>query len=266
MKPCGPIAACAALLAISALVALPGCGQAGHGAGCRPPTAAPTSPAAAVHTPSPAAHDSAAEGGADAASPAADSGQPARTATASESPLKLLDNFHPIVPGRAYRGAQVHDETLAYIVRHHGVRTVVNLRGENSGVPWYDWEKAECGRLGVQLIDIRTSAAALPPPEELLALYDTIQSAPEPLLFHCKSGADRTGMASALWRMLKLGEDVEAAGNQLSIAFGHFRGVHPEMMELVRLFQADRDWIVNEYPHIYAERTAARKPGGGADD
>lgn len=175
------------------------------------------------------------------------------------SPLNAFDNFHAITEGRAYRCAQVRPESLEFISRTRKIRTVVNLRGENSGSEWYDVERRACQELGLQLVDIRTSAAALPTPESLLQLYDTIKTAPEPILFHCKAGADRTGMAAAVWRMVQEGDDAKAAGRELSIAFGHFRNVHPEMIELVTLFKADRGWILNEYPRVYAERSAARK-------
>ncbi|MBK8915955.1 MAG: tyrosine-protein phosphatase [Phycisphaerales bacterium] len=186
----------------------------------------------------------------------------AATTPAEPSPLTVLDNFHAIEAGRAYRCAQVREATLPWVVRTHGIRTVVNLRGPNPGTDWYDREVRICDELGVRRIDIRMSASSLPTPENLLLLYDTIRTAEEPLLFHCKSGADRTGMAAAAWRRIQLGEDAATAGRQLSMRFGHFRNVHPEMFELIRMMTPTREWIEQEYPRALTERTAAQGERG----
>ncbi len=164
-------------------------------------------------------------------------------------PLRPTDNFHTIEPGEAYRSAQLDAQTLKLVVEVYGIATVINLRGDNTGENWYDNEKAALDELGVTLVDVRMSAHELPPRAELLKLYDAFQSARGPILIHCKGGADRTGAASAIWRMMMLGESREtAAARELSPLFGHFQAFTPEMDELVAMFQPDRDWILHDYP------------------
>ena len=51
--------------------------------------------------------------------------------------------------------------------------------------------------------DFPISATKRPTRRELLVLIDTLRSCPYPLLIHCKSGADRTGLASALYLMVR---------------------------------------------------------------
>ena len=164
------------------------------------------------------------------------------------APLRLTDNFHVIEWGRAYRTAQLDAETLGLLVDLLGIRTVVNLRGENISEPWYDNERTLLDGKGVTLIDVRMSANELPRREELLKLYDAFLTAEEPILMHCQAGADRTGAAAAIWRMVVLGDSREAAARELCICYGHFEAVTPEMDELVRIFEPDRDWIEEEYP------------------
>jgi len=41
------------------------------------------------------------------------------------------------------------------------------------------------------------------------------------MLIHCKAGADRTGFACTLYRMIKLNEPVEKARESLSWEYGH---------------------------------------------
>jgi protein tyrosine/serine phosphatase len=164
------------------------------------------------------------------------------------APLTPTDNFRVLEPGRAYRSGQVDADTMELLVNVFGIRTVINLRGENVGEPWYDNEKAVLDANEVELVDVRMSAHALPPRAELLKLYDAFLSVEEPILIHCSAGADRTGAASALWRMVVLGHEREDAAGELCVCYGHFEAFTPEMDELVRIFQPDRTWIEQQYP------------------
>lgn len=203
-----------------------------------------------------AAHESSAVGAIETQDTAPQS-QPTNTATSDPSPLRPLDNFHAIEEGRAYRSAQLYPETLDWVIRNYGIRTVINLRGPNPKMDWYPREKAVCERNTVRQIDIPLSAFNLPPPEHLLAIYDAFKDAHEPILIHCRAGADRTGMASALWRMLMRGESKQAAAAELSLKYGHLRIRHPKMLEMVELFDPRREWVTDEYPRIYKEKKAA---------
>lgn len=164
------------------------------------------------------------------------------------SPLRPLDNFHTIAGGRAYRSGQLAPDTLKYIIEMKRIRTVVNLRGPNPGSGWYQDERAACEAAGVRLVDVALSASSLPTRENALALYDLFEDpSAEPLLIHCRGGADRSGMVAAMWRREVLGEDRAVAAKELSWVYGHFEVVHPEMDEFIRIFEPSRDWIVNEY-------------------
>src|ERR1700677_4850191 len=48
----------------------------------------------------------------------------------------LGDNLHEVLPGEIYRGAQRSPQDLQKLVKRHGIRTVVNLRGTTNS-PWY---------------------------------------------------------------------------------------------------------------------------------
>lgn len=173
-------------------------------------------------------------------------------------------NLHPIADGIAYRSAQPTDTSLTTAIEHLGLKTVVNLRGENAGDAWYDEERAACEAAGVTLVDIRMSAHSLPTRESLLALYDTFTNAAYPMLIHCQGGADRSGAAAAIWRMVVQQHPREQAAAELSTDYYHFRWYAPEMDQLVELFEPDREWILNTYDPATAP--PSKTPPGDADE
>src|SRR5262249_10308377 len=63
-------------------------------------------------------------------------------------------NFHEVVPGEVYRSAQLSPQTLEGYIRARGIRTVINLRGENFDEDWYHNEKAACVRAGATFEDV----------------------------------------------------------------------------------------------------------------
>ncbi len=164
------------------------------------------------------------------------------------APLTVFDNFRVIEPGKAYRSAQLDATSLALVLDEYDIKTVINLRGENEDEAWYQAETRVASEMGVEHIDIRMSASRLPPREVLLQLYDTFQSAEHPILMHCQAGADRTGAAAAIWRMVVNEDPKPVAAFELSIIFGHFTARYPEMDRLVRMFEPSREWIESQYP------------------
>ncbi len=163
------------------------------------------------------------------------------------APLTVFDNFRTIESDRAYRSAQLDAETLRLVIDRYGIRTIVNLRGENEDERWYQNERDVAAEVGATLVDIGMSANSLPSRETLLKLYDSFKAAEYPILIHCQAGSDRTGAAAAIWRMAVNGESRAAALAELSPLYGHFEAVHPDMDRLVRMFEADRTWIERDY-------------------
>jgi protein tyrosine/serine phosphatase len=136
--------------------------------------------------------------------------------------VQLTGNFHAVIAGEVYRSAQPTADDIAAHVHRQGIRSVLNLRGSHVGTAWYDEEVAASDRLGIRHIDLQLSAHRELSDAEITRLEEIMRSAPKPLLIHCKSGADRTGLAAALYLLAVLhGRPGEAAG-QLSWVYGHF--------------------------------------------
>lgn len=135
--------------------------------------------------------------------------------------LQLTGNFHTVVAGEFYRSAQPSAGQLQRYVKSHGIRTVINLRGASESAGWYSDEVAAARELGVWHIDFRMSASTMMTREAADQLLAIMKDAPKPILVHCQAGADRSGIASAIYSRGVAGKDEETAERQLSMYFGH---------------------------------------------
>lgn len=135
--------------------------------------------------------------------------------------VKEQGNFHPITAGEAYRSGQPDRDRLARFVRDYRIRSVLNLRGAHPGERWYDEEVAACAGLSVAHYDVALSASHEPTAVEARQLADIFTTAPRPLLIHCQAGADRSGLAAAMWKVIVDKEPKAKARKQLSLWYGH---------------------------------------------
>lgn len=136
--------------------------------------------------------------------------------------LESHGNFHVVKEGTFYRSAQLDQEELRRVIRDHQIRSVLNLRGAHPGQGWYDDEIAVAQELRVAHYDYGLSAYRFVTKRQIGEVLDIIRNAPKPLLVHCKSGADRAGLVSALYRFAEEGTSADQAGQQLSMIYGHF--------------------------------------------
>ena len=130
-------------------------------------------------------------------------------------------NQHQVAPGLLYRSAQLPVGEFVRLAKQARLRTVINLRGENSGRDWYDAQCRAAQELGVGFINYRMSAKRELTPAQMTELARLLRDAPKPVLVHCGSGSDRTGLACALY-LLDAGYPPESVADQLSLRFGHF--------------------------------------------
>lgn len=135
--------------------------------------------------------------------------------------LQLSGNFHTVIDGELYRSAQPTAGQLETYVHDHGIKTVINLRGESTGARWYVDEIAAAKRLDINHIDFRMSASRGLSTDQAEALVAILRAAPKPILIHCAAGADRTGLVSVIYSERIAGINEDVAENQLSIRFGH---------------------------------------------
>lgn len=133
--------------------------------------------------------------------------------------LQASGNFHAVATGALYRSAQPAPEDLHRWTQLHGLRSVVNLRGPSDS-DWYRDEIAASRELGLTHADFPMRENQRLDPEQAARLIALIDSLPKPVLIHCKAGADRTGLAAALYLAMR-GSNETAAESQLSFRYGH---------------------------------------------
>jgi protein tyrosine/serine phosphatase len=133
----------------------------------------------------------------------------------------LWTNFRPVVPGRLYRSNHPTPGNLAAFVRKAGIRSVINLRGQaKNGSDALSRDTAR--RLGLDFYDMAMESRGAPHKDRILRLAGIYAGMRGPGLVHCKSGADRAGLAAGLYVMMQ-GGTTEAALAQLSLRFGHIK-------------------------------------------
>ena len=103
-----------------------------------------------------------------------------------------------------------------------GVRTVINLRGGfDSG--FHLLEARACRNLGLELVNFTITSRDAPSAAQIAAARELFGSIAYPALLHCKSGADRAGMMSALYLHFRQKAPIEIAKTQLGLRYLHLR-------------------------------------------
>ncbi|MEK7640660.1 MAG: neutral/alkaline non-lysosomal ceramidase N-terminal domain-containing protein [Patescibacteria group bacterium] len=122
------------------------------------------------------------------------------------------DNFGVVEDGKIYRCGQLDEGSLKEITEKYKIKTIVSLRG---GPPQF--EKDFASAHGIQVFAFRMSARTEPSDEEIEKCLEIIND-PEnqPILLHCRGGADRTGLIIALQRVLYAGWNLSDAETEMS--------------------------------------------------
>ncbi len=160
-------------------------------------------------------------------------------------------NLRTVEAGVFYGSRQMTGKALHRYFDKYGVKTLINLRGENPGADWYDPEAEACRAAGVRLENFSWSKNKIPDPESLARFINVIETGTPPFLAHCQGGTHRTGMAAAVYQLLK-GKDTATARKQFGPMF-----LNAPIGQLVDLYEGSnmpfKQWALEVYPGKYAE-------------
>jgi protein tyrosine/serine phosphatase len=165
----------------------------------------------------------------------------------------VWDNLAEVIPGKLYRCNHPTPARLARLTRQLGLRTLINLRGHRKcGSDALSRDAA--GRLGLFHIDMAFESRGAPHRDRILRFAEIYRNLQAPALMHCKSGADRAGLASGLAIIFEGGTAAQAL-EQLSSRFGHFSRSKTGILDaFFRLYASTAegrvaflDWVRDEY-------------------
>jgi len=140
-----------------------------------------------------------------------------------------FQNLHQISP-EMWRSNQPNPRQVAEHASARGIKTIINLRGERTK-GYYLLEKEACEAVGITLVDFQVFSRDTPTPERIEAARGLFETIEYPALMHCKSGADRAGLMSALYMIFRQDMPVEKALKQLSGRYLHVKAGKTGMLD-----------------------------------
>jgi protein tyrosine/serine phosphatase len=171
-----------------------------------------------------------------------------------------FSNFGTVIPGKLYRGNHPTPARIRRLARSLGLTTVINLRGA-TGTGSYHLSRDAALKLGLEHIDLALESRGAPQRERILRLHDIYRAMPGPGLLHCKSGADRAGLAAGLCLLFEGGTARDAL-RQLSWRYGHIKQARTGILDAFFMrYQRDGegrkpffDWLDQDYDEAALRR------------
>lgn len=170
-------------------------------------------------------------------------------------------NFGAVIPGKVFRSAQPSPSSLPGTIRSNGIKTVLNLRGANPEQDWYLRESAATLSAGATQVDFPMSSDQWLSREQARVLLQLLDSCEYPIMIHCEWGAERTGLVSAIRRLLEEGSTLADGRREFSTYYLFLPVKDGKVMrghlDLYEKWLADRGsqhspsmlrtWLTNEY-------------------
>ena len=185
--------------------------------------------------------------------------------------LDRLYNLHWVTPDVA-RSAQPYLGFYHAYLYPHGFRSLINLRGYNAHLRWWQHDKDVVESLHLKMIDVRLSSRLLPARETLIDLVTAFEMAPHPILIKCSGGQDRAGLAAALYVLNLAGPSALGdAQKQLALwPYLHWPRHWQGWLRQLPAFAVEQagqtpifDWLCSSYsPQDFADWLAEHGLGG----
>ena len=159
------------------------------------------------------------------------------------------------LPGNMFRSNQPYPFQLKKSLKKYKIKSIINLRGKRHCSSFY-LEKEFCEINKIKIYNFPMSSRDLPEKKQLLNFNKLVNTVEYPCLMHCKSGADRAGIASVLYLIFKKNYSIIKASKQLSFKFLHIKYSKTGILdyffsELVKMGINDNKnflkWINNDY-------------------
>ncbi len=165
-----------------------------------------------------------------------------------------FSNLHQISP-EMWRSNQPSPKQIKAHAEDRQIKTILNLRGVSTQ-GYYLLEREAAQNADIDLIDYQVFSRDMPSREKILGTPDLFEKIRYPALIHCKSGADRAGLMSTLYRIARQNQPVSQAIEQLSFKYLHIKqgktGILDYFFNAALQARADQpkdffSWIAQEY-------------------
>lgn len=144
-------------------------------------------------------------------------------------------NWAAVEPGRIYRSGQLSRQLVKSTLEANGIKAIVFMSEDKAGRPDVEAERAAAAEMGIERHNFPLGGDGVGNPVryadaiEVLARCDR---AGRPVLVHCHTGAQRTGGAVALYRVLVQGRSGRDAYAEL-LRYGHDPRENPKLVPFV---------------------------------
>ncbi len=151
-------------------------------------------------------------------------------------------NFHRI-SDEAFRSSQPTMWQMRRMVKKYGIKTIVNLKGANADSAYWHFEREQCAKLGVKLVDISIASRNIPNLERLRRAREVFETVEYPVWMHCKAGADRAGIYATLYQYFRQHIPIERTDQLKLWPYGHIRhskaGKFDHYLDLYQAYHKD---------------------------
>jgi protein tyrosine/serine phosphatase len=131
-------------------------------------------------------------------------------------------NFHRI-SDEAFRSSQPTMWQLRRMVTKYGIKTIINLKGANANSAYWAFEREQCEKLGVRLVDVAIFSRSIPDAARIRRAKEEFESVEYPIWMHCKAGADRAGIYATLYQYFRKHIPIEQTDQLRLWPYGHIR-------------------------------------------
>jgi protein tyrosine/serine phosphatase len=172
-----------------------------------------------------------------------------------------FQNLHQISP-EMWRANQPSPKQVAAHAAERGIKTILCLRGASTK-GYYLLEKEACEAVGIELVDFQVFSRDTPTKEAIFAAEKLFNTIEYPAMMHCKSGADRAGLMSVLYKLLREKVPYDDAIQQLSFKYLHVKHGKTGMLDAFFQTYADfndgrepddwkpfLDWVRDDYDRL----------------
>lgn len=148
-----------------------------------------------------------------------------------------VPNLHIVEPG-LYRSGLLEASNLDEL-KPLGIKTIISMKTEKADV---EVERSWSNRNGVSFINVPINMLWYTESTKDLfwIVHFSMKELRRPILIHCSRGADRTGIAVAMWRILNSKWDVERAITEMD-----YYGYNPMLFFWKRFLRGDV-WMKNQ--------------------